>query len=135
MTNFKFSTTNLDLLFMSNKTERRQHIIDAAGVSLGRLASRIALLLRGKNKVNFVPHLDQGDSVDIENIDKIKITGDKLNNKIYYRHSQYPGGLKKTKMKDLIAKKGMAEVLRKAVYGMLPNNKLRKVMMKRLIIK
>ena len=120
---------------MLNKTERQQHIIDAAGVSLGRLASRIAILLRGKNKANFVRHLDQRESVDVENIDKVKITGNKLNDKIYYRHSQYPGGLKETKMKDLIAKKGMAEILRKAVYGMLPNNKLRKAMMKRLTIK
>lgn len=115
--------------------KRQEHILDATGVSLGRLASKIALLLRGKNKPSFVPHLDQGDSVIVANIDKIKITGDKLNNKIYHSHSTYPGGLKSVKLKDFIAKRGKAEVLRKAVYGMLPNNKLRPGMLSRLTIK
>ncbi len=120
---------------MDKRVVRQEHILDATGVSLGRLASRIAVLLRGKNKANFVPYLDQGDIVIVENIKKIKFTGNKLSNKIYYRHSQYPGGLKATKLKDFIDKHGHAEVLRKAVYGMLPANKLRKGMMKRLIIK
>lgn len=114
---------------------RLEHKLDATDISLGRLASQVALLLRGKNKPNFIPYLDQGDKVIIENITKIKISGNKLDGKIYYRHSQYPGGLKKEKMKDLIDRKGYAELLKKAVYGMLPDNKLRKEMMKRLIIK
>jgi len=115
--------------------KRQEHILDATDVSLGRLASKIALLLMGKNKPTFVRHLDEGDSVTVENIEHIKITGDKMNNKIYYSHSQYPGGLKSIKLKDFIEKKGLPEVLRKAVYGMLPSNKLRNGRMKRLIIK
>jgi len=115
--------------------KRQEHILDASGVSFGRLASQIAVLLRGKNKPNFVPYLDQGDKVIVENVKHIKITGNKLTNKIYYSHSQYPGGLKSIKLKDFIDKHGHAEVLRKAVYGMLPANKLRKAMLKRLIIK
>ncbi len=120
---------------MSKRVERQEHILDATDMPLGRLASRIATLLRGKHKANFVPYLDQGDIVIVENVKQIKFTGNKLANKIYYRHSQYPGGLKATKLKDFIDKHGHAEVLRKAVYGMLPANKLRKGMMKRLIIK
>ncbi len=120
---------------MNKQIKRQQHILDATDVPLGRLASRIAMLLRGKNKADFVPYLDQGDIVVVENVKKIKFTGNKLANKIYYRHSQYPGGLKATKLKDFINKHGHAEVLRKAVYGMLPANKLRSGMMKRLIIK
>ena len=115
--------------------KREQQVIDATDQVLGRLASKIAVILRGKNKPNFNPRLDQGGSVMVENADKIKITGRKLDGKIYYRHSRYPGGLKAAKMKDLIARKGMREVLRKAVYGMLPVNRLRKEMRKRLIIK
>ncbi|MFH1890022.1 MAG: 50S ribosomal protein L13, partial [Candidatus Kuenenbacteria bacterium] len=114
---------------MTEKIIRKEHIIDATNIALGRLASKIAQLLRGKHKVNFTPHLDQGDGVAVENIDHIKITGNKMAKKIYYRHSMYPGGLKETKMKDLAAQKGMAELLRKAVYGMLPANRLRKGMM------
>ena len=117
------------------KIERQEHTLDASGVALGRLASQIAQLLRGKNKPDFVDYLDLGDMVIVENIAKVKITGNKLNGKIYYRHSQYPGKLKKEKMKDLIDRKGMAEILKKAVFGMLPNNRLRPGMMKRLIIK
>lgn len=104
--------------------------IDATNKVLGRLASQIAVILRGKNKPDFVPYLDKGDGVMIENIDKIKITGKKLENKIYYRHSGFPGGLKKKKMKEF----SPAELLRKAVYNMLPKNKLRKEMMKKLKI-
>jgi len=117
------------------KIDRQTHIIDANGVSLGRLASQIAVILRGKNKVGFTPHLDHGDKVTVKNINQLKISGNKLENKIYYRHSTYPGGLKSINLKDFIEKYGIAEVLRKAVYGMLPNNKLRANMMKRLTIK
>ncbi len=115
--------------------KRQEHILDATGIPVGRLASQIAILLRGKNKTNFVSYLDQGDKVVVENIEQVKITGNKLSNKIYYSHSQHPGGLKSIKLKDFIDKYGYAEVLRKAVYGMLPANKLRKAMLKRLIIK
>lgn len=114
---------------------RQTHTIDASNRAPGRVASEVALFLCGKNKPTFTPHLDEGDFVVVENVDKMKITGDKMNGKIYYSTSQYPGGLKKTKMKELVAKKGLAEVLRKAVFGMLPGNKLRAPMMKRLTIK
>ena len=115
--------------------QRQEHKLDATDISFGRLASKIAMLLRGKNKPDFTPYLDQGDAVIVENVAKMKISGNKLNGKIYYSSSQHPGGLKKTKLKDLIDKKGQAEVLRRAVYGMLPNNKLRQDMLKRLTIK
>jgi large subunit ribosomal protein L13 len=104
--------------------------LDATNKVLGRLASEIAIILRGKNKPDFVPHLLKGEEVIVENIDKIKITGKKLENKIYYHHSGYPGGLKKRKMKEI----SPAELLRKAVYNMLPKNKLRKEIIKRLKI-
>jgi large subunit ribosomal protein L13 len=117
------------------KIDRQVHTLDATDVSLGRLASKVAQLLRGKHKPTFSPHLDEGDSVVIENIKNIKITGNKLEGKIYYRHSQYPGGLKKEKMKDLIDRRGIQEVFKKAVFGMLPDIKLRPSMLKRLTIK
>ncbi len=119
---------------MSNKT-RQTHKIDATNQPLGRLASRIAILLRGKHKTQFTPHIDDGDFVEIENIDKLKFTGNKLKQKTYYRHSTYPGGLKSEKLNERINRKGYEDVLRHAVRGMLPDNKLRKQMMKRLIIK
>jgi len=114
-----------------SKIERQTHKIDATDKVLGRLASRIAILLRGKHKPNFKPNLDKGDNVVVENIDKIKITGKKWDNKLYYRHTGYPGGLRSKKMREF----SKPELLRKAVYNMLPKNKLRKGMMKRLVIK
>ena len=113
---------------------RNIHKIDATGKAAGRIASEIALLLRGKNKPTYQPHLDEGDIVHVTNVKKIKITGKKLDQKKYFRVSQYPGGLKTTALKELIAK-DPGEVLRKAVKQMLPGNKLRPGMLKRLIIK
>lgn len=113
--------------------KRETHEIDATDISLGRLATQIALILRGKNKVTFEPHLDQGDIVNISNAAKIKITGRKLEQKKYYHHSGYPGGLKEKKMGDVFAK-DPAEVLKRAVWNMLPKNKLRAKMVKRLKI-
>jgi large subunit ribosomal protein L13 len=118
---------------MDEKIERKTHTIDAAGKVLGRLAAEISVLLRAKNSPNFLPRLDMGDFVVVKNIDKIKITGRKLDNKIYYRHSGLLGHLKKTTMKRLIAKKP-GEALKQAVYGMLPKNKLRAKQIKRLKI-
>ncbi len=109
------------------------HIFDATDKVLGRLATKVAIILRGKNKPNFTPNLDQGDFVEIKNINKIKITGKKLKDKEYIYHTGYPGGLRKTKMIDVF-KKDPSEVLRRAVLNMLPKNKLRKEMMKRLKI-
>jgi large subunit ribosomal protein L13 len=114
--------------------ERKTHTIDAEGKAIGRLASQIAIILRGKNKVTYRPHLDEGDSVVLINVGKIKITGKKLTQKKYYRVSQYPGGIKETSLEELIAK-DPGEAIRKAVRLMLPNNKLRSGMLKRLMIK
>ena len=114
--------------------KRETHTIDAADKALGRLAVEIATLLRGKDKVNFVPYKDMGGNVVVENIDKIKITGRKLKDKKYIHHTGFPGGFTETRMEELIAKKGMTEVLRRAVSGMLPKNKLRAKAMKRLKI-
>lgn len=111
--------------------KREKHVIDASGQVLGRLASEIAILLRGKHKVNFVPHVDNGDMVEVKNVTEIKVTGKKMDQKIYYRHSEYPGGLKETKMSKMFSEKP-EEVLRLAVWNMLPKNKLRAKAIKRL---
>jgi len=114
--------------------ERNTHIIDAKNRPLGRLATEIAILLRGKHKTNFAPYKDIGDFVVIENIKNIKITGKKFQQKIYYRHSGYPGGLKEEPFEKIFNKRP-GEVLRRAVLGMLPKNKLRAQMIKRLNVK
>ncbi|MAF20466.1 MAG: 50S ribosomal protein L13 [Parcubacteria group bacterium] len=108
-----------------------KHTIDATNKILGRLAVDVANLLRGKGKPNFVPYLNQGDDVVVVNCDKIKVTGQKMKQKIYYHHSQYPGGLRETKLEDMM-EKDSREVIRKAVYGMLPKNKLRDQVIKKL---
>lgn len=99
------------------------YLIDAEGQTLGRLASQIANIIRGKNKPTYTPHADTGDFVVVINAEKINVTGNKLNNKIYYNHSGYAGGLKKRTLKEMLEKKP-EEVLRKAIWGMLPHNKL-----------
>jgi large subunit ribosomal protein L13 len=114
--------------------QREIHKIDAKNQSLGRIASNIAILLRGKNKPEFRPHLDFGDIVEVVNIDKVKITGKKLEQKKYYSFSGYPGGLKEKLMGDVF-KADPGEALRRAVRDMLPPVKFRKEMMKRLRIK
>lgn len=108
--------------------------IDASGKILGRLATEIAVILRGKNKPSFRPNLIMGDNVLVTNARKIKVTGDKETKKLYYRHSGYIGHLKTTSYATLF-KKNPAEVLKKAVWGMLPANKLRKIWIKNLEIK
>jgi len=115
------------------KIQRNTHTIDATNKVLGRLASETAVLLRGKHKPNFWPNKDLGDYVVVKNVDKIRLTGKKLEKKIYYRHSGYLGHLKKIPLKKLFAEKP-AEVLKRAVFGMLPKNKLRAKMIKRLRI-
>lgn len=114
-----------------NNVERKTHQIDATDRPLGRLASEIAILLRGKNKASFQPHLDEGDFVEVINCSKIKFTGKKLEQKEYIWHTNHPGGLKRKKVRDVFAA-NPGEVLRKAVDGMLPKNKLRDLMIKRL---
>lgn len=111
--------------------EKDKHIIDATNRILGRLAVEIAMLLRGKNEVGFAPNKDAEVFVTIKNADKIIVTGKKFKNKIYYRHTGYLGGLKKTSYKKLF-KENPGEVIKKAVYGMLPKNKLRDKQIKRL---
>ena len=122
---------------MANPTiERKQHTIDASGRSLGRLASDIAVLLRGKHKPSFQPHVDGGDFVEVDNVDLLRVTGQKETDKMYYRHSEYPGGLKAVSYKSRIASEnGFENVLSDAVFNMLPNNRLRQHMMKRLTFK
>lgn len=113
--------------------ERKTHTIDANGRPLGRLATEIAIILRGKNKATFVPNKDEGDFVEVKNMEKVKVTGKKMENKIYYHHTGFPSGLRAKTMKEVF-KKDPGEVLRKTVYGMLPKNKLRPKQMKRLKI-
>lgn len=111
--------------------ERNTHTIDATGKVLGRLATEIAILLRGKHKPIFVLNRDMGDFVIVKNANKIKITGRKLIQKKYYRHSGYPGGLKEIPLKKIF-EKDPGRVLKMAVFGMLPKNKLRPKQIKRL---
>jgi len=117
--------------------ERKLHKIDASGKAVGRLASQIAVILRGKNKPEFEPWLDNGDIVEVANIDKLKFTGKKLDQKNYFRYSGYQGGLKTESMRKLKESRpdGAAEILRRAVREMLPPIKFRRDMLKRLIIR
>src|SRR3989338_1938568 len=114
------------------KIERKIHILDAENKSLGRLAVEVAVLLRGKNKPNFVPYKDVGDTVVVKNIDKMKFTGNKLENKNYFHFTGYLGNMKQATLKEFLTKKGPKEVLRTAVMGMLTKNKLRSRQIKRL---
>jgi len=111
--------------------ERKWYVIDAKGQTLGRLATQIATILKGKNKVDFIPHLDNGDYVVVTNCDKFKVTWNKMTDKMYYRHTGYLGGLKTIALEDLLTKKP-TKALEFAVNGMLPKNKLRKGMLSRL---
>ena len=104
---------------------RKTHTIDATDKVLGRLASQLAVLLRGKDEASFERHIDAGAVVIVTNASKLKISGAKMTDKVYTRYSGYPGGLKKSNPAMEIAKKGYAQILRKAVYGMLPKNKTR----------
>jgi len=113
--------------------ERHWHFLDASKESFGRLASKAAVLLRGKNKVDFVPHIDGGDYVVVVNSDNLKYTKDKNKDKIYHRFSGYPGGIASISLEDQI-KKDSRKVINSAVYNMLPKNKLRTQMLKRLKI-
>ena len=113
--------------------ERKWYVVDATGYTLGRLASEVARVLRGKNKPIYTPHMDCGDYVIIVNAEKIKVTGKKMDQKIYYRHSDYVGGMKETKLKDKLAKKP-EEVIELAVKGMLPKGPLGRQMYKKLFV-
>jgi large subunit ribosomal protein L13 len=107
----------------THEIERRWYVVDAEGQTLGRLATRIADTLRGKRKPEYTPHVDTGDFVVVVNADKVAVTGKKLEQKIYYRHSGYPGGLRERTLAEELERRP-TEVLRKAVKGMLPRNRL-----------
>lgn len=114
--------------------ERKMHKLDAEGLTVGRLATKIATILRGKNKPEYMPHQDNGDVVEVANASKLKFTGNKLEQAVYYHHSGFQGGLKTKKVSDVFAK-DPGEVLRHAVKSMLPATRLRPQMMRRLIIR
>ena len=111
--------------------ERKWYVVDAADHTLGRLSSEIASILRGKNKPTYTPSMDTGDYVIVINAEKIKVTGKKLEQKIYYRHSDYVGGMKETTLKELLAKKP-EDVIKFAVKGMLPKGPLGRQMLTKL---
>lgn len=114
-----------------NDIKHEWFLVDAENQVLGRLASQIAHRLRGKHKPEYAPHMDMGDFIVVVNCDKIKVTGTKLHDKIYYRHSGWVGGLRETTLESMLAKKP-AEVLMSAVRGMLPKNKLGRDLLKKL---
>ncbi len=113
--------------------DRKWYVVDAADKTLGRLASEVAKVLRGKHKPIFTPHMDTGDYVIVINAEKVKVTGKKLEQKIYYHHSGYVGGLKETKLKEKLAKKP-EEVIELAVKGMLPKGPLGRQMYRKLFV-
>ncbi len=113
--------------------DRRYHLFDANNKILGRLATEIIIILRGKNKVDFTPHIDGGDFAVVINSDKIRVTGKKLENKIYHYFSGYPHGVRSTRLKEKMEADSRT-VIREAVNGMLPKNKLRSSMIKRLLV-
>jgi len=119
--------------YMANpaKIERKWYVVDADGATLGRLSSEIAKVLRGKNKPEFTPHIDTGDYVIVVNAEKVKTTGKKLDQKIYYHHSEYVGGMKETTLREMLAKKP-EKVIELAVKGMLPKGPLGRQMIKKL---
>jgi large subunit ribosomal protein L13 len=108
-------------------------LVDADGQTLGRLSSVVAKLIRGKNKTNFTPHVDCGDNVVVINAEKIQLSGNKLETKVYLRHTGYPGGQRSTKVKDLL-QKDASRVIEKSVKGMLPKNKLGRALFNNLYV-
>jgi large subunit ribosomal protein L13 len=112
---------------------RRWYVVDAEGQTLGRLATQIADTLRGKNKPEYTPHVDTGDFVVVVNAEKIAVTGKKLDEKLYHRHSGYPGGLRTRTLREQLQRRP-TEVIRKAVKGMLPRNKLARAQIGKLKI-
>lgn len=121
--------------FMQKKAEveRKWYVIDANGLPLGRVASKVAHVLRGKHKVTFTPHVDCGDNVIIINASKVELTGNKLNDKMYYNHSGYPGGLRVRSAK-VMRKDYPIEMIERAVKGMLPHGRLGRQMAKKLFV-
>ena len=121
--------------YMQKKEEvvRTWYVIDATGVSLGRLAARVSNILQGKHKPTYTPHIDWGDCVIVINASKVNLTGNKLNDKIYYNHSGYTGGLRERTAKEMIEKYPV-EMIERAVKGMLPKTRLGRQMYKKLFV-
>lgn len=121
--------------FMQKKetVERKWYVIDATDVTLGRLASKVAMILRGKNKATYTPHIDCGDYVIITNCSKVKLTGNKLDEKMYYTHSRYVGGLRTRTAREMIERYPV-EMVERAVKGMLPKGRLGRSMYKKLFV-
>ena len=121
--------------FMQTKEniERKWYVIDAEGKTLGRIATKAATILRGKHKVTYTPHVDCGDYVIIINASKVNLTGNKLEDKMYYNHSGYPGGLRERNAKTMV-EKYPEEMLERAIKGMLPHNSLGRSMGKKLFV-
>lgn len=115
------------------EVERKWYVVDAEGQTLGRLATQIAAVLRGKNKAQYTPHIDTGDFVVVVNADRIEVTGRKAEQKIYYRHTGYPGGLKEVSYERMMDRKP-TEIVRKAVWGMMPKSRLARAQFKKLKI-
>ena len=115
------------------EVERKWYVVDAEGKHLGRLATEIVRVLRGKNKPQYTPHVDVGDFVVVVNADRVAVTGRTAEQRVYRRHSGYPGGMKETSYEQMLARKP-AEVLRKAVYGMMPKTRLARKQFKKLKI-
>jgi large subunit ribosomal protein L13 len=115
------------------EVERKWYVVDAEGKHLGRLATEIVRVLRGKNKPQYTPHVDVGDFVVVVNADRVAVTGRKAEQKVYRRHSGYPGGMKETSYEQMLARKP-TEVLRRAVYGMMPKTRLARKQFKKLKI-
>ncbi len=127
------TTTNKTHATKIGEVERHWRVVDADGMTLGRLSTRIATLLRGKHKATFTPHLDTGDPVVVVNAGKIRVTGKKLTDKVYVRHSGYPGGFRSETLGALLGRRP-TEVVRRSVRGMLPRNRLGDQMMRKLFI-
>lgn len=121
--------------FMQKKetVERKWYVLDATDLPLGRVATKAAHILRGKHKVTFTPHIDCGDYIIITNASKVKLTGNKLNDKMYYNHSGYTGGLRERNAAEMIEKYPV-EMVERAVKGMLPHNRLGRQMAKKLFV-
>jgi large subunit ribosomal protein L13 len=115
------------------EVERKWYVVDAEGKHLGRLATEIVRVLRGKNKPQYTPHVDVGDFVVVVNADSVAVTGRKAEQRVYRRHSGYPGGMKETSYEQMLARKP-TEILRKAVYGMMPKTRLARKQFKKLKI-
>jgi large subunit ribosomal protein L13 len=115
------------------EVERKWYVVDAEGKHLGRLAAEIAKILRGKNKVQYTPHVDVGDFVVVVNAERVVVTGKKAEQRVYRRHSGYPGGMKERSYEQMLARKP-TEILRKAVYGMMPKTRLARQQFRKLKI-